>query len=319
MKNKSIILITSFFIIFSNYSFAHDSFEKWLNEFKAEAISKGISEKTLEVLNNAKTSEKTIKLDRNQPEFKLTFQKYKSKVVSDYRLKKAKIEYKKNKPLLDKIEKKYGVNGRLLVSLWAIESNFGSNMGKLNLFHTLASLAHDGRRSKFFRKELFNALMIIEKKMVINTNLKSGWAGAMGQCQFMPSSFLKYGVDENKDGKIDIWSDKEDIFASMANYLSKNGWNDRYIWGRAVSDKNFNETIKYNKKVKYLSEWSELGLHQTNGKILPKVDIKAKLLVIDKSNKNLFLVYDNFETLLKWNRSNYFALSVGILSDTLIN
>lgn len=319
MKNKSIILITSFFIIFSNYSFAHDSFEKWLNEFKAEAISRGISEKTLEVLNNAKPSEKTIKLDRNQPEFKLTFQKYKSKVVSDYRLKKAKIEYKKNKPLLDKIEKKYGVNARLLISLWAIESNFGNNMGKFNLFHTLASLAHDGRRSKFFRKELFNALMIIEKNMVNNTNLKSGWAGAMGQCQFMPSSFLKYGVDENKDGKIDIWSDKEDIFASMANYLSKNGWNDRYIWGRAVSGKNFNEPIKYNKKVKYLSEWSELGLHQTNGKILPKVDIKAKLLVIDKSNKNLFLVYDNFETLLKWNRSNYFALSVGILSDTLIN
>ena len=319
MKNKSIILITSFFIIFSNYSFAHDSFEKWLNEFKAEAISKGISEKTLEVLNNAKPSEKTIKLDRNQPEFKLTFQKYKSKVVSDYRINKAKIEYKKNKPLLDKIEKKYGVNGRLLVALWAIESNFGNNMGKFNLFHTLASLAHDGRRSKFFRKELFNALMIIEKNMVNNTNLKSGWAGAMGQCQFMPSSFLKYGVDENNDGKIDIWSDKEDIFASMANYLSKNGWNDRYIWGRAVSGKNFNEPIKYNKKVKHLSEWSELGLHQTNGKILPKVDIKAKLLVIDKSNKNLFLVYDNFETLLKWNRSNYFALSVGILSDTLIN
>ena len=319
MKNKSIILITTFFIIFSNFSFAHHSFEKWLNEFKAEAISKGISEKTLEVLNNAKPSEKTIKLDRNQPEFKLTFQKYKSKVVSDYRLKKAKIEYKKNKPLLDKIEKKYRVNGRLLISLWAIESNFGNNMGKFNLFHTLASLAHDGRRSKFFRKELFNALMIIEKNMVNNTNLKSGWAGAMGQCQFMPSSFLKYGVDENKDGKIDIWSDKEDIFASMANYLSKNGWNDRYIWGRAVSGKNFNESIKYNKKVKYLSEWSELGLHQSNGKILPKVDIKAKLLVIDKSDKNLFLVYDNFETLLKWNRSNYFALSVGILSDTLIN
>ena len=319
MKNKIIILITSFFIIFSNYSFAHDSFEKWLNEFKTEAISKGISEKTLEVLNNAKPSEKTIKLDRNQPEFKLTFQKYKSKVVSDYRLNKAKIEYKKNKPLLDKIEKKYGVNGRLLIALWAIESNFGNNMGKFNLFHTLASLAHDGRRSKFFRKELFNALMIIEKNMVNNTNLKSGWAGAMGQCQFMPSSFLKYGVDENKDGKIDIWSDKEDIFASMANYLSKNGWNDRYIWGRAVSGKNFNEPIKYNKKVKYLSEWSELGLHQTNGKMLPKVGIKAKLLVIDKSNKNLFLVYDNFETLLKWNRSNYFALSVGILSDTLIN
>ena len=112
---------------------------------------------------------------------------------------------------------------------------------------------------------------------------------------------------------------KEDIFASMANYLSINGWKDHYIWGRAVSGKNFKEPIKYNKKVKFLSEWAELGLHQINGKKLPKVDIKAKLLVIDESNKNLFLVYDNFETLLKWNRSNYFALSVGILSDTLIN
>ncbi len=170
MKNNSIILITTFFIIFSDFSFAHNNFEKWLIDFKAEAISKGISEETLKVLNNAKPSKKTIKLDRNQPEFKLTFQEYKSKVVSDYRINKAKIEYKKNKPLLDKIEKKYGVNARLLISLWAIESNFGNNMGKFNLFHTLASLAHDGRRSEFFRKELLNALMIIENNMVNNTN-----------------------------------------------------------------------------------------------------------------------------------------------------
>ena len=319
MKNKLTILITIFLIILSNFSFAHDNFDRWLIKFKAEAISKGISEKTLEVLNNAKPLEKTIKLDRNQPEFKLTFHKYKSKVVSDYRIQKAKIEYKNNKTLLDKIEKKYGVNGRVLVSLWAIESNFGKNMGNFNLFHTLASLAHDGRRSKFFRKELFNALMIVEKKMVNDINLISGWAGAMGQCQFMPSSYLKYGIDENKDGKIDIWSDKEDIFASMANYLNKNGWNNRFIWGRAVLNNNIINPSKYNKETKNLSEWANLGFSQLNYKQLPNVEIKAKLLVIDNSKKSLFLVYNNFDTLLKWNRSNYFALSVGILADNLLN
>lgn len=319
MKNKLAILITTFLILFSNFSFAHDDFDRWLVKFKAEALSKGISEKTLEVLNNAKPSEKTIKLDRNQPEFKLTFQKYKSKVISDYRIQKAKTEYTNNKTLLDRIEKKYGVNGRVLVALWAIESNFGNNMGNFNLFHTLASLAYDGRRSKFFRKELFNALIIVEKNMVNNFNLRSGWAGAMGQCQFMPSSYLRYGIDENKDGKIDIWSDKEDIFASMANYLNKNGWNNRYIWGRAVLGNNVINSTKYNKEIKNLSEWANLGFTKSNYKKLPNEDMKAKLLVIDNSKNNLFLVYSNFEALLKWNRSNYFALSVGILADTLVN
>ena len=155
--------------------------------------------------------------------------------------------------------------------------------------------------------------------MVKDINIKSGWAGAMGQCQFMPSSYLSYAVDGNNDGEKDIWNNKEDVFASMANYLNKSGWNNKYLWGREVKNPSFDDPLIYNKKVKKLFEWKKLGFKKNNGSELPDSNIKAKLLVIDKSKNNMFLVYDNFDTILKWNRSNYFALSVGILSDYLVN
>tara|TARA_B100000575_G_scaffold229232_1_gene190119 strand:- start:104 stop:511 length:408 start_codon:yes stop_codon:yes gene_type:complete len=135
----------------------------------------------------------------------------------------------------------------------------------------------------------------------------------------MPSSYLSYAVDGNNDGEKDIWNNKEDVFASMANYLNKSGWNNKYLWGREVKNPSFDDPLIYNKKVKKLLEWKKLGFKKNNGSELPDSNIKAKLLVIDKSKNNMFLVYDNFDTILKWNRSNYFALSVGILSDYLVN
>jgi len=319
-KNKVYFLFVSIFVSFvSLNSFAEIKFDKWLENFKREAITKGISLSTLEVLKDAKPIKKTIKLDRNQPEFKLTFEEYKKRIVSDYRINKAKKEFLNNKDLLDKISKKYNVQSRYIISLWAIESNFGNNMGNFNLFHTLASLAFDGRRSQYFRSELISALKIIENDMVDFQNIKSGWAGALGQCQFMPSSYLKYAVDENNDGKIDIWNTKEDVFGSIANYLSKNGWKGNLIWGRNVSTKEVNNIFSYNKKNKNINDWSKIGIKKIDGNNLPLVNINAKLLIVDKMRKNSFLVYNNFETLLKWNRSNYFALSVGLLSDKIIN
>ena len=319
-KNKVNILFMSIIVSCISFnSFADIKFDKWLEEFKREAITKGISQSTLEVLNDAKPIKKTIKLDRNQPEFKLTFEEYKKRIVSDYRINKAKKEFLKNKDLLDKISKKYNVQSRYIISLWAIESNFGNNMGNFNLFHTLSSLAYDGRRSKYFRSELISALKIIENEMVDFQNIKSGWAGALGQCQLMPSSYLKYAVDENMDGKIDIWNTKEDVFGSIANYLSKNGWKGNLIWGRSVSTKKVKNILNYNMKNKKINDWSKIGIKKIDGANLPLVNINAKLLIVDKMSKNSFLVYNNFETLLKWNRSNYFALSVGLLSDKIIN
>ena len=319
-KNKVYFLFILILVPFiSLNSFAENTFDKWLDDFKREAIAKGISQSTLEVLKDAKPIKKTIKLDRNQPEFKLTFEDYKKRIVSDYRINKAKKEFIKNKDLLDKISKKYNVQSRYIISLWAIESNFGNNMGNFNLFHTLASLAYDGRRSKYFRSELISALKIIENEMVDFHNIKSGWAGALGQCQFMPSSYLKFAVDENKDGKIDIWNTKEDVFGSIANYLSKNGWKGNLIWGRSVSTKKVKNILNYNMKNKKINDWSKIGIKKIDGSNLPLVNINAKLLIVDKMRKNSFLVYNNFETLLKWNRSNYFALSVGLLSDKIIN
>ena len=311
-------LLIFIFNIFSNNVYAHNSFEIWIKEFKKEAILIGISLDTLSVLDGLKPIKKTITLDQNQPEFKLTFNKYLNRVISIKRIEKAKVELKNNKLILDKISKEYNVQSRFIISLWAIESDFGRNMGNFNLFETLITLAFDGRRSSFFRKELISALKIIDKGMVNSTNIKSGWAGAMGQCQFMPSSYLAYAIDGDKDGIIDIWNNKQDVFASIANYLNKVGWNNNFTWGRPVSFSKDLISKDVNKKIRKLSSWSSLGIKKKNGLNLPQINIKAKLLIIDKDKKNSFLVYDNFNSLLKWNRSNYFALSVGILSDQLI-
>jgi len=319
---KYFILFLFFFLInlfLNNNSEANDSFDNWLLIFKEEAINEGISKNTLNLLNDIKPNKKIIKLDRNQPEFKLTFKNYFSKVVSKNRIKNAKIKLNDNQILLKPISKKYNVQSRFIISLWGIESNFGNNMGKSNILQSLVTLAFDGRRSKYFRKELIAALKILEKEEINPSGFNGSWAGAMGQCQFMPTTYLKFAKDGDNDGKIDIWNNKIDVFASIANYLNNVGWNDNYTWGRKVKvPNNFNFKTFHNKR-KLLEDWGKLGLTKSNGTSLPNNKIYAKYINIDKEKDLSFLVYQNYDAILKWNRSNYFALSVSLLSDKLIN
>ena len=318
---KYFILILYFFFsvsFSSNTLLANDNFNDWLLKFKVEASEKGISKQTINLLNDLKPNKKTIKLDRNQPEFKLTFDNYFSKVVSEYRIKNAKIKLKENQKILNHISNKYNVQSRFIISLWGIESNFGNNMGDFNILQSLITLSYDGRRSQYFRKELIAALKILDRKDIHPNDFKGSWAGAMGQCQFMPSTYLKFAKDGDNDGKIDIWNNKKDVFASIANYLKNVGWNDNYTWGRKVKVPNNFSIKNYHKKRKLLLEWSKLGLRKIDGSSLPHNNIYAKFISIDKEKDMSFVVYNNFESLLKWNRSNYFALSVSLLSDKLI-
>ncbi len=298
---------------------AQPSFDLWAKEFKQEAANKGISKDLLDqAFAGIVPNEKVIRLDRKQPESTMTFSKYKKLVISDQRIREGKDLYQKHKALLDEISTKYGVQPRFIVALWGIETSYGKITGGYNIIEALATLAHDGRRSAFFRKELMNALKIIDAGHISLEDMKGSWAGAMGQSQFMPSSFLAFAQDYDGDGRKDIWGTLPDVFASIANYLSKSGWNDDLTWGRQVKVTQKNaQTSGSTKTERSLAEWQRLGVRKADGSVLPSANVKAKLKYPGKTHEGAYLTYHNFDVILRWNRSDYFATSVGILSDAI--
>lgn len=300
-------------------------FDQWLIDLRKEATSLGISDKVLDAaLGNARPIKRVIELDRRQPEFTMTFEEYLSKIASATRARVAAKKLIEHDEILTKVSQKYGVQKRYIVTFWGVETNFGQYLGSFNVPHSLATLAHDGRRSAYFRKELLNALKILEEGHIKPDKMKGSWAGAMGQSQFMPSSFLSYAVDWDGDGKRDIWDTKADVFASTAYYLSKAGWRDDMTWGRAVeipTDLMLNgkgpRALADTKTRLKLVEWSRAGVMKTDGKPLPSRDFIARLVLPAGSNGPAYLVYSNFDSILAWNRSNYYALAIGHLSDKL--
>jgi membrane-bound lytic murein transglycosylase B len=275
-------------------------FDEWVKGVKAEALKKGIAPETLHVaFKDLKPIPRVVELDKKQPEFRLTFQQYMDRVVPQSRIDRGRKNYAKNKALLEEIAKKYRVQARFIVALWGIETDFGRVTGGFPVIASLATLAYDGRRSKFFRAELFHALRILDEKHITVDAMSGSWAGAMGQSQFMPSSFVAYAVDYDGDGKRDIWGTKADVFASAANYLRKSGWRDDLNWGRSVRlPEGFDRALAGRKKSKPLSMWQSSIILPQKGQMKPA-----------------FVAYHNFHVILKWNRSDYFALAVGHLAD----
>ena len=217
-----------------------------------------------------------------------------------------------------------GVQKRFLVTFWGVETSFGRYLGSFNVPQALVTLAYDGRRSDYFRKELFNALTILEQGHITVSSMKGSWAGAMGQSQFMPSSFINYAVDWDGDGKRDIWDTKADVFASSANYLAKAGWRDDITWGRAVALPTGGQidgkpALEFAEaKIKMpLGDWARAGVTSVDGSALPARQLQARLVMPAGDTSPAYLVYSNFDAILAWNRSNYYALAIGILSDTL--
>lgn len=298
---------------------AAPNFKSWLSALKKEAREKGISQKTLDAaLADVRPIPRVIELDRSQPEFKWTFKQYYDKVVDERRIRRGRHYMTKYKTMLSKIEKKYGVQSRFIVALWGMETDYGRITGGFSVVDALATLAFDGRRSAFFRRELINALTIIDQGHVTKEGMVGSWAGAMGQTQFMPSTFLSYAVDYTGDGKKDVWRARADALASGANYLSKAGWKANQTWGREVKVPQDLDTGLFNiKKKKPLSEWRKLGILGVDGKPLPNTQIKASLINLDGEKGHNFLVYDNYHTIMHWNKSTSFATSVGLLSDAI--
>jgi len=294
-------------------------FLSWLEGLRADALASGISQGTLDrSLVDVAPIPRIIELDRHQPESTVTFEAYQTRIVNATRIKNGRERLAKHRALLDEIGETFGVQPRFIVALWGIETNFGQFTGGFPVIHSLATLAYDGRRSKYFRGELLKALQIVEEGHIDPAQMKGSWAGAMGQAQFMPSSFLNFAHDYNGDGAKDIWNTQEDVFASAANYLKRVGWRDDITWGRKVTlPAGFDASLVSLDVVKPISGWQDLGVRRTDGSDLPARDIPASILRPGGEDGQAFIVYENYRAILRWNRSHYFAMAVGQLSDRI--
>lgn len=298
---------------------AQSDFKAWLMELRKEAAGKGISDATLDAaLNGIKPIPRVVELDRKQPEFTLTFDQYMGRVVPRSRVEKGRKKLAENREILAKVSKEFGVPARFIVAFWGIETDFGRVTGGFKVIDALATLAFDGRRSAFFRKELFLALQILNEGHIKPGAMVGSWAGAMGQAQFMPSSFVGYAVDYNKDGRKDIWTTRDDVFGSAANYLSSYGWRAGERWGRKVKVPEGFDPKRADLKVKRtVSEWASEGVTLPDGGALPTSDLAASVILPAKAGGPAFLIYNNYRVILRWNRSHFFAMAVGHLADQI--
>ncbi len=309
------------------------TFNEYVQGLQAEAIERGFDEDFVKThLSDLKYLKRAVKADKNQPEFKETLDTYLPKRVPEWKVKKAREAYVENRELLEQIAKEYGVQARFIVSLWALETNFGRIQGKMPILDSIATLSYDGRRESFFKKQLWASLTILKEGHIAPEKFVGSWAGAMGQCQFIPTSFLAYAADGDKDGKKDIWGNKHDVFASIANYLKREGWDNNKTWGRQVklpegfdkshimpkNSKGRKQWLQnWRKSQKPLSEWAALGVTRMDGTPLPQANLNATLLMPDDAKGRMYLGYDNYKSLMHWNRSYYFVTSVGYLADRI--
>jgi len=293
-------------------------FGPWLEDLKAEARQIGVGEATLQrVLGGVKPIPRVIELDRRQPEFMLTFWSYLKRSISDKRINTARTLMAKHRGLLEKVSARYGVQPRFLVSFWGLESNFGEYTGSFPVAGALVTLAHDRRRARFFRAQLLAVLKLMDRGDIA-ADAKGSWAGAMGNHQFIPTTYRDFAVDFDGDGKRDLWNSLPDIFASAANYLSRSGWDSKRTWGREVRlPKGFDFELAGLMERKSLADWQKIGVRRADGRDLPRVDIEGSIVLPAGSQGPAFMVYKNYRTILVWNRSILYALAVGHLADRI--
>ncbi len=293
------------------------TFAEWREQLRAEAFSLGISEETLLAIDDLEAPlERVLELDDAQPEFMQTFTRYLSLRITPLQINRGQALLRQYAVLLEEVRQRYGVQPHYLVSFWAIESNYGRATGGFSVLQALATLAFDPRRADFFRTELLTALKIIDDGHIAVDNMSGSWAGAMGQLQFLPSVFARYGIDGDNDGKIDIWNSLPDIFHSAANFLSQSGWRGDERWGREVLlPSNFDFSLTGTRTRKPLQEWNELGIIQMNGSPIPVANMQASVILPAGAGGPAFLTYANFRATMVYNPSTFYALTVGHLAD----
>jgi peptidoglycan lytic transglycosylase B len=305
------------------------SFAEWLSAVRNEALTRGIRPEIVEAAlgNIEEPLPVIIERDRAQAEVVLPLERYISRRLTATLIRTGREKYAEQKSMLEEISKKYGVPAPIIAGVWGVESNFGSFTGIRPTVPALATLAWDPRRATFFRHELFNALEILNRGDIDLANMRGSWAGAMGQPQFMPSSYLEYAQDYDGDGHRDIWDSPADIFASIANYLKGHGWREGQSWGREVkvtpeAAKQIAATVgrregscKAMRDMTVplpLSQWQQLGVRTLGGSALPKADVSASLV---SGQTRRFLVYHNYDALLEYNCAHAYALTVAMLGE----
>ncbi len=310
-------------------------FQQWLQEVIAEARAAGIRDDIIQqALVPVTPIPQVVASDRSQAEFVETLDDYLAKRVTDWRIDNGRRHLRENRALLEEIGAHYGVQPRFIVAVWGVETNYGNFTGGTDVIRALATLAYDPRRAAYFRRELMSALQILNEGHIDHENMKGSWAGAMGQSQFMPSSFVQYAVDFDGDGKRDIWTSKADVFASIANYLKSSGWRDDQTWGREVQlPDNYAQlspqwqqeggdfscsVLRRHSVQQTLPQWQAAGLRRMDGSDLPSVDFQASLIQPDGQGGRAFLTYENFRSILTYNCANSYALSIAYLSDSFI-
>jgi membrane-bound lytic murein transglycosylase B len=323
-----IFLSTFIFIsIIINSPFSEASsveFDNWLLSYKKFALKKGVSQKTLNIaFKNVKFLDQVIKYDRKQPEFFEDTITYISKRATLSRARNANKLLKKNKKLFNEVENIFNVEKEILLSLWGIETNFGKHVGKMDIISSLATLSYDKRRSEFFSKQLLILLKLIDKKLIDPAKLYGSWAGAFGNFQFMPSTINNYAIDYDKNNKIELKSSLDDSLASAANYINKIGWKKgdpcfyRVKLTKKIDKKYFNSSARRLTHKLKISKWKRKGIVNYDGSQL-KTNLRAALILPDgKLESPTYLVFDNYEQILKWNRSLRFGITVCTLANMI--
>lgn len=293
------------------------SFEDWLAELREEARGLGVSDATLAALDDVQPLERVLELDNSQPEFVQTFTRYIDLRVTPGQVSRGQALLDEHAELLRQVQNRYGVQPHYLAAFWAIESNFGRATGGFSVLEALATLAYDPRRADFFRRELLTALQILEAGHIAPDRMSGSWAGAMGQLQFLPSVFQRFGVDGDGDGRVDIWNSLPDVFHSAANFLSNSGWEGDQRWGReVVLPEDFDYSQSGTGTRKPLSEWRDMGVRQLNGQPLPVVaGMEGSIILPAGANGPAFIAYANFRATMNYNPSTFYALTVGHLAD----
>lgn len=307
------------------------AFEAFLQEVRTEALQRGITSEIVdEAFDGLTPNRRVVKRDRNQSEFKLTLPIYRDRVVTEKNVALGRAKAASHAELLDAVSKKYGVQKRFILAIWGIETRYGAITADVPLVQSLATLAFDRRRSTFFRGQLLAALEMVNRGYIDLGSLYGSWAGAMGQPQFMPSSYLAFAQDFDGDGRRDIWKSEGDVFASIANYLAQHGWRNDLTWGRQVQvpDALLASLGEPERRAapgcrartypeQRLSEWQKLGVRRADGSDLPTRDIPAALVVADDGEGETYLVYSNYAAIMAYNCAHLYAITVGTLSDRI--
>jgi len=325
--NKKIIfflIIKILFVAYPSASSANDNFKVWLTSYKKFALKKGISQKTIDVaFKNVKFLSQVIKYDRKQPEFYEDTITYVSKRANNKRAKTAKKLFKENQILFNEIEEKFFVEKEILLALWGIETNFGKHVGKMDIISSLATLSYDKRRRDFFSSQLLTLLKLIDDDLIDPSTLYGSWAGAYGNFQFMPSSIKSYAIDYDNNNKIELKSSLDDALASAANYIHRIGWKKgqpcffRVKLTNEINEKYINSSARKISNKLRIKKWKQKGVVNFDGTEF-NTNLKAALVIPDgKAETPAFLVFENYEKILKWNRSLRFGISVCTLANMI--